>query len=415
MENLDASVAIIGAGISGLVAAINLEKAGISTTVYEATDRVGGRVKTDYIDGLTLDHGFQVMLTAYPATQKYLNYSLLELEKFLPGAVLLEEGKSELFGDPLRNSNFILPGIFGKQVSFTDKLKLLKLSNQLKKLSLDDIFTNYETSTLDYLQKQEFSDDVLQAFFYPFFTGIYLEDELRSSSKKFEFVYKMFSEGLATIPEKGIQAIPNQLYGQLKSTDFHFNEPVEKVENQKLTTRNGHSATYDYVIITPDAGHLISNLPDEQTKWRSVINLYFSVKNKVITKKLIGLINRKENALINNLHYCQAIDQDSYLLSVSIIKSFSLSDKELIQQVRKELKDIAGIEVNEMIKKYEIKKALPEMQQINYALQKTETQLKERIFMAGDYLSNGSLNAAMLNGEAAGQAVSEKIKNGIIN
>ena len=415
MENLDASVAIIGAGISGLVAAINLEKAGISTTVYEATDRVGGRVKTDYIDGLTLDHGFQVMLTAYPATQKYLNYSLLELEKFLPGAVLLEEGKSELFGDPLRNSNFILPGIFGKQVSFTDKLKLLKLSNQLKKLSLDDIFTNYETSTLDYLQKQEFSDDVLQAFFYPFFTGIYLEDELRSSSKKFEFVYKMFSEGLATIPEKGIQAIPNQLYGQLKSTDFHFNEPIEKVENQKLTTRNGHSATYDYVIITPDAGHLISNLPDEQTKWRSVINLYFSVKNKVITKKLIGLINRKENALINNLHYCQAIDQDSYLLSVSIIKSFSLSDKELIQQVRKELKDIAGIEVNEMIKKYEIKKALPEMQQINYAMQKTETQLKERIFMAGDYLSNGSLNAAMLNGEAAGQAVSEKIKNGIIN
>ena len=93
LENSEASVAIIGAGVSGLVAAINLEKAGIKTDVYEATDRVGGRVKTDYIDGLTLDHGFQVMLTAYPATQKYLDYSLLQLVNFLPGAVLFEDGQ----------------------------------------------------------------------------------------------------------------------------------------------------------------------------------------------------------------------------------------------------------------------------------------------------------------------------------
>ena len=415
METTDAHVAIIGAGVSGLVAAINLEKAGIATTVFEATDRVGGRVKTDYIDGLTLDHGFQVMLTAYPATQKYLDYELLELEKFLPGAVLFENGKSELLGDPLRSPSFIMPGIFGKLVSFTDKLKLLQLRNQLKSKSLDAIFTNDETSTIDYLHKQGFSNNILQTFFFPFFTGIYLEDELRSSSKKFEFVYKMFSEGLAAIPEKGIQAIPNQLYGQLKETAFRFNEPVEKVENQTLTLQNGKSQTYDYVIITTDAGQLISNLPEEKTDWRSVVNLYFSVKNKVIDKKLIGLINRKENALINNLHYCQVIDRNTHLLSVSIIKSFNITEKELIAQVKRELKNIAGIEVKELVKKYHIKKALPEMQQINYALQKTETQLKERIFLTGDYLSNGSLNAAMLNGEATGQAVSEKIKNGIIN
>ena len=415
MERSDASVAIVGAGVSGLVAAINLENAGIATTVFEATDRVGGRVKTDYIDGLALDHGFQVMLDSYPATQKYLDYSLLELEKFLPGAVLFKDGRSELFGDPLRSSSFILPGIFGSQVSFSDKLKLLKLSNQLKKKSLDVIFNDHELPTIDYLQEQGFSDDVLQTFFYPFFSGIYLEEELRSSSKKFEFVYKMFSEGLATIPKKGIQAIPNQLYGQLRNSTFHFNEPVEKVENQTLKLKNGKTQDFDHVIIAADAGHFISNLSNQLTEWRSVVNLYFSVKNKVIDKKLIGLINRRENALVNNLHYCQAIDGNAHLLSVSIIKPINCSDKELIAEVRKELKNIAGIEINELIKKYHIKEALPEMQQINYALRKTETQLKENIFMCGDYLSNGSLNAAMLNGEAAGKAVSEKIKNGIIN
>ncbi|MDR9400061.1 MAG: NAD(P)/FAD-dependent oxidoreductase [Psychroflexus sp.] len=415
MDTSDAHVAIIGAGVSGLVAAINLEKAGIATTVFEATDRVGGRVKTDYIDGLTLDHGFQVMLTAYPATQKYLDYSLLQLENFLPGAVLFENGKSELFGDPLRSPSFILPGIFGKQVPLSDKFKLLQLSNRLKRSSLDKIFTGDETSTIEYLKNEGFSDDVLQAFFYPFYSGIYLEDELRSSSKKFEFVYKMFSEGLAAIPKKGIQAIPNQLYAQLKSTDFHFNAPVDKIEDQQVVLKNGRSYGFEYVITATDASHLIPNLSNQQTEWRSVHNLYFSVKNKVIHKKLIGLVHRKENALINNLHYVQNIDSNSYLLSVSIIKDFDSSDKNMVDTVKKELKQIAGIEVIELVKKYHIRKALPEMQRINYALRKTETQLKESIFMTGDYLSNGSLNAAMLNGEAAGQAVSEKIRNGIIN
>lgn len=415
MDTSDAHVAIIGAGVSGLVAAINLEKAGIATTVFEATDRVGGRVKTDYIDGLALDHGFQVMLTAYPATQKYLDYELLELVNFLPGAVLFENGKSELFGDPLRSPSFILPGIFGKQVPLSDKFKLLQLSNRLKKSSLDKIFTGDEISTIEYLKNEGFSDDVLQAFFYPFYSGIYLEDELRSSSKKFEFVYKMFSEGLAAIPKKGVQAIPNQLYAQLKSTDFHFNAPVERIENHKVLLKNGNTQDFDYVIIATDASKLIPNLSNQQTEWRSVHNLYFSVKNKVIHKKLIGLVHRKENALINNLHYVQNIDSNSYLLSVSVVRDFNSSDKELIGAVKKELKQITGIEVNELVKHYHIRKALPEMQRINYALRKTETQLKESIFMAGDYLSNGSLNAAMLNGEAAAQAVSEKIMNGIIH
>lgn len=415
MDTSNAKVAIIGAGVSGLVAAINLEKTGIAPTVFEATDRVGGRVKTDYIDGMTLDHGFQVMLTAYPATQKYLDYELLELENFLPGAALFENGKSEVFGDPLRSTNFILPGIFGKQVPLSDKFKLLQLSNRLKKTSLDQIFTGTETSTIQYLKDEGFSDDALDAFFYPFYTGIYLEDELRSSSKKFQFVYKMFSEGLAAIPKKGIQAIPNQLYAQLQKTDFHFNEPVDKIEDQQVVLKNGRSYGFDYVITAADASHLIANLSDQQTEWRSVHNLYFSVKNKVIDKKLIGLTNRKERAMINNLHYVQNIDSNSYLLSVSVVRDISISDKELIGLVKKELKQITGIEVNELVKHYHISKALPEMQSINYALRKTETQLKESMFMAGDYLSNGSLNAAMLNGEAAGKAVSEKIRNGIIN
>ena len=68
------NIYIIGAGISGLIAALELEKNGCHPTIIEASDSVGGRVKTDVIEGYQLDHGFQVLLTSYPAAQKYLNY-----------------------------------------------------------------------------------------------------------------------------------------------------------------------------------------------------------------------------------------------------------------------------------------------------------------------------------------------------
>ena len=73
MEKKNTKIAIIGAGISGLIAALRLEKDGFSPIIYEKSDRAGGRVKTDIVDGYQLDHGFQVLLTAYPAAQKYLN------------------------------------------------------------------------------------------------------------------------------------------------------------------------------------------------------------------------------------------------------------------------------------------------------------------------------------------------------
>lgn len=90
MDKQDYKIHIVGAGISGLIAATVLEQNGFSPIIIEATDRVGGRVKTDKINGYQLDQGFQVLLTAYPAAQKYLEYKSLELQHFLPGASIFK-------------------------------------------------------------------------------------------------------------------------------------------------------------------------------------------------------------------------------------------------------------------------------------------------------------------------------------
>ena len=174
MIDQELSIHIIGAGVSGLIAAQVLEKHGYNPTIIEATDRVGGRVKTDITDGYQLDHGFQVLLTAYPAAHKYLNFEDLELQKFLPGAAIFVKGSQKIIGDPLRDKSFLFSTLFSGVGNFSDKLKIVQLNNALKRKSISDLFAEKEQATSAYLREFGFSEEMIDCFFKPFFSGIFL-------------------------------------------------------------------------------------------------------------------------------------------------------------------------------------------------------------------------------------------------
>ncbi|MDC6388501.1 NAD(P)/FAD-dependent oxidoreductase [Maribacter sp. PR1] len=413
MKKKKTEIAIIGAGISGLIAAITLEKAGYAPTIYEATDRIGGRVKTDIVEGYQLDHGFQVLLDAYPLAQKYLQYEQLELQKFLPGAQVFHKGKSSVIGDPLRNLSLLIPTVTSNIGTFGDKLNVLKLNTVLKKKSLEAIFEEPETSTLDFLKSFGLSEEIITKFFKPFFSGIFLEPHLDTSSRMFQFVYKMFGAGLAVLPKAGIAAIPNQLQDKLKDTKFVFNSPVESCMNQKITFSNGKTAFFDYKIIATNASPLVPNLRKQQLNWHTSDTLYFTTIVRKIDKPLIGLISDKD-ALINNIFYHTALETNQNgteeLLSVTVVGEHDLTEYQLIQKVKDDLEKFCGITTVRYLKHYRINKALPKLSDIRYSLMPTETRLTESIFLAGDYLLNGSLNAAMISGEMAAKGVLEAIE-----
>lgn len=416
MNREDYKIHIIGAGISGLVAAKTLEKTGYRPTIIEATDRVGGRVKTDLVEGYQLDHGFQVLLDAYPMAKAHLDYSNLQLQRFLPGAVIYNNGKAQRIGDPSRHLGLLLPTLLSSVGSVADKIKILKLEKILKKKSIDAIFQSSGTSTLNYLKDFGFSDAIIANFFKPFFTGIFLEPSLNTSSRMFEFVYKMFGQGYAVLPKNGIGAIPKQLQAQLHHTEFIFNNKVGVVNDDHILTSNGTKIGTHFTIIATDASVLIPNLKAQKTSWKSCYTLYFEVEKRSIKEPIIGLV-AEDDALINNIFFHNSMATSSKgsqeLLSVTVVKKHQLSEAELIDRVQNELKGFCNISAEKCIKCYHIRQALPNLRHLENDISPTETQLKPTIFLAGDHLLNGSLNAAMTSGERAAQGVIMALEDGL--
>ena len=406
----DQRIYIIGAGVSGLVAAIELERAGFIPVILESSGEIGGRVKTDQVDGFLLDRGFQILNTAYPEAIKYLDYSQLDLKMFDPGAVIFDGKESYIITDPLRNPLKIVEMAFSKVGTLLDKVRMFKLTQYLKKKSDEEIFNEPSFPTLQYLKQYGFSDLIINNFFKPFFRGIFLEKHLNTSSRMFEFIFKMFAIGNAAIPAKGMGEIPKMLKRQLSKTQIYFNSPVKQVEGKSIHLTNGDVIECDRIIIATQPDLIMPQLQGQFPPAKKVINLYFSLQKSFMARPIIGLLPG-EGKLVNNLVFMSDVSdayapKDKSLLSVTVLET-TLTEKELIKAVQAELEEISGVKAEyfKLIKSYYINYALPAVDDLKYSIPSTECKITDHVYLAGDYLLNGSINAAMTSGRIAAEAV----------
>jgi protoporphyrinogen oxidase len=393
-------VAVVGAGISGLIAAIELEKAGFQVTVYDGNDQVGGRVNSHEEENRIIDRGFQVLLTAYPAVEKYLDVKALNLRSFQPGALVYQKGGAYRFGDPLRKFGFALSTLIAPFATFSDKWKVFRLRNEVLKMSEEEIFSSPEKTTLSFLVDYGFSDKIIDGFFKPFYGGIFLEDELKTSSRMFLFVFKMFSKGNAAVPENGIGAISEQLARRI-SGEIRLGEKVIGRTQTSLQTDKGREETYDAIIL--------SYAPEENIKWHGCRNLYFKTPVSSIRAPLIGLVS-DNNTWINNLHFPTDLLRkpprypEWSVLSVTVLNHLDVADETLVDRVKKELENYCGIEETEFLYLFDIPKALPVLENLKYVADESDIRTEEdHVYRTGDYTANASLNAAMLSGAKAAE------------
>ena len=410
---MDTDVIIIGAGLSGLVAAIELQQAGKKIQVLEAADEPGGRVATEKVEGFFLDRGFQVLLTEYPEAKKYLDYPMLRLQKFIPGALLLKDGKKYRVADPTRCSSYFFSTLFSPAGSVNDKLKLMLLQNNVKRKNLVEIFKQEEKSTLETLYNEyKFSSKMVENFFQPFFSGIFLEPELATSRRMMDFTFKMFAEGYAAVPELGMQEIPFQLAGKLAEGTIQYNSKVKEIKENSVVLANGDELHAEQILLaTESCGLLKEYLPEVKTSCNGTTNIWFST-DKAPAKGAFLILNSNKEKFVNNVAVMSEVSKsyapsNKSLVSVSINGVTDENTQAAIQKVKQELLPYFGREVQSWhhLKTFKIRYALPDQKHVQHQLAESTICLRENLFMCGDHTLNGSINGAMRSGAFAAEVI----------
>ncbi len=414
MNKYFTDVLIIGAGISGLACARALKEHGCSSIIIlEATDKIGGRVATDYSDGFLLDHGFQVLIDGYPEVKRLGIVHDLRATCFAHGSIIRIKNNFYHLPDPFRHPSKAISALFSPAITFVDKLRLALLRMNIHRMPVIANETTYE-----YLKRLKFSDKAIQHFFQPFFGGVFLENNLNTPANKFTYLFDIFKKSNILLPEQGIGAISKILASPLDQSSILLKRRVVAINrySDNLGVVYTEDETFEANKIILTSANLEGLLPDSirlpsSTSFNSVSCLYFSATFIPYPLNLPYLIlNTNGSELI--LHMCCLSNiqpsyspRGSHLISVTVINNSQLTSLEIV--IREELEAWFGKSVDgwQLLKIFHIEHAIPQGFPNNPICIESPW-----LYRAGDYVLEATLNGAL---KSAWQVADEIYKNSI--
>ncbi len=286
----DHDVIIVGAGLAGLSCALHLGERSVPALVLEASDGVGGRVRTDQVEGFLLDRGFQVLLEAYPECKRLLDYEALDLKPFYPGARIWTGEGFTLFSDPYRRPQDALATLASPVGTFSDKLKVTRLKKETSSGEAASLLSGPDRTAMEDLEAMGFTSGMIRGFFRPFFGGVLLDRHLTDSSRIFRYIFRMFSNGDISVPARGMGEIPRQLAGRLDPGAIRLNARVEAVGVGQVRLESGEVLTArDVVVATegPEASRLLPAVEAPDSKGTRC--LYFEAPEPPLDEPILAL------------------------------------------------------------------------------------------------------------------------------
>lgn len=401
-DNVD--IAIVGAGLAGLVAARTALAAGRSVTVVEASDGVGGRVRSDVVDGFILDRGFQVLLTAYPEAIRQLDYEALQLRRFEPGALVWRGGRTHVVADPFRAPRTLAATAVSPIGSPIDKARIALMRRRLRSVHPATLLGGADTATGPTLTARGFSPKMIDRFFRPLFGGIQLDPELRTSRRMFDVIFRMLADGDSAVPAAGMGAIPASLAASLAPGVVRLNEPVTSVTATSLVTEAGVIQARSVIVATdgPTAASLAGSRPVGS---RAVSCVYFAAPAAPSDTRYV-ILNGTGSGPVLNVAIMSNVAPSYAPAGQHLIAAAMPGEHhgDVAAAARQQLTGWWGAQVGAWrhLATYKIAHGQPD--QSPPFSPKRSVRLGNGVFVCGDHRDTGSIQGAMYSGRRCAEA-----------
>jgi len=408
-----ADAVIIGAGLAGLAAATTIAAARHSVVVLEASDGVGGRVRSDLVDGFVLDRGFQVLLTAYPELVRHLDVAALDLCSFEPGADVWHDGRCAVVGDPFRRPRTLVATAAAPIGSVADKLRLGRLWLRLRRAEPRQLLRGADSTTAAELRRLGFSAAMIERFWRPLIAGVQLDPDLTTSRRMFDVILRCLLTGNSAVPAGGMGAISAQLADRLPPGSIHLGVEVVEAASGRARSADGRNWTGRTVVVAtegPVAARLL-DLPPVAS--RPVGCVYFATVAAPTGSKRIQLgthDGHPVNAAVMSNVAASYAPPDQHLVVVALPGAVGHDDLDGL--ARRALGSWWGSPVDSWrtLRTYWIEHGQPD-QRPPFS-PKQRVALGEHRFVCGDHRDTASIQGALYSGRRCGEAVVAELSHG---
>ncbi|MBU2669919.1 FAD-dependent oxidoreductase [Actinoplanes bogorensis] len=408
-QPVEVDVVIVGGGLAGLSAARRLDRAGVEWLLVEASDRVGGRVATDVVDGWHFDRGFQVINTAYPRLPALVDVEALDLRYFTPGVLVRRGGELHRLENPVREPLAAAQTLTSGVGTLSDRLKFAALATKCATLPAAKLLEARETTTQEMLRKAGLSHRMIEEVIRPFLSGVFGDRSLDTSSHVFAMVLRSFARGRMGVPAAGMAALPAAIAGPLPYPQLLIGARTLSVEPGRVVTEGGEIHCRSVIVATDpgSASELLPQLP--RPDMHGLTTFYFGADHAPIDEPTLILDGDRREIIANTIVLSNAAPEyappGKSLIAASVV-GVSAPSPASETVIRVELSRLYGVPTDdwEMLEEIAIPFALPSARVPQAQLRKP-VDLGEGLFVAGDHRDSPSIQGALAGGWRTAGAV----------